>query len=177
MPDHAFKVSASTVAPRTTTDAGSEPASGPPKCEPLGPVVDRQLAVCRRNGTSLAVIVISLGGFESIEPQFRLGVESQLLCAAWNRLRGHLRATDLSVRLGATEFGVVLPDSAGPTAAIVDARLIDSLSQPYGIGELEIVVSARAGVAVYPQSGMTGEALESEARQVMLTRATRRHGK
>ena len=177
MPDHAFQVSALTVAPRTSTDAGSEPASGLPKCEPLGPIVDRQLAMCRRNGTSLAVIVIGLEGFESIEPQLRHSAESQLLYAAWNRLRGHLRATDLSVRLGTAEFGVVLPDSAGPTAAIVDARLIDSLSQPYGIGEQEIVISARAGVAVYPQSGTTGEALADAAREVMLTRATRRHGK
>jgi diguanylate cyclase (GGDEF)-like protein len=174
MPDHAFQVSALTVAPRTSADAGSLPAAGLPKCEALGPIVDRQLAVCRRNGTPLAVIVIRLDGIESIEPQYRHAVENQLLYAAWNRVRGRLRATDLSVRIGAAEFGVILPDAAGPTAAIVDARLIDALSQPYGFGALDIVISARAGVAVYPQSGTTGEALANTAHQVMLTRATRR---
>jgi len=165
MPDHAFQVSTLTVAPRTSAEAGSMPTGGLPKCEPLGLILDRQLAVCRRNGTSLAVIVISLDGFESIEPQYRHAVENQLLYAVWNRLRGHLRATDLPVRLGPTEFGAILPDAAGPAAAIVEARLIDSLSQPYGIGALEIVISARAGSAVYPQAGTTGEALASAARQ------------
>ena len=175
MPDHAFQVSTLTVAPRTAADAhaGPAPTAGLPKCEPLGLIVDRQLAVCRRNGTPLAVIVVSLDGFESIEPQYRHAVESQLLYAVWNRLRGHLRATDLPVRHGATEFGAILVDAAGPTAAIVERRLIDSLSQPYGIGALEIVISARTGVAVYPQAGSTGEALASAACGAMVTKATR----
>ena len=170
MPDHAFQVSTLTVAPRTSAEAGSAPTAGLPKCEPLGPIVDRQLAVCRRNGTSLAVIVIGLEGLESIEPQYRHTVENQLLYAVWNRLRGHLRATDLPVRLGAAEFGAILVDAAGPTAAIVDARLIDSLSQPYGIGALEIVISARTGTAVYPQAGTSGEALAGAAELARLAR-------
>jgi len=177
MPDHAFQVSTPTVAPRPSAQTGSLPAPGLPKSEPFGPAIDRQLAVCRRSSTSLAVIVIGLDGFESIEPQYRHAIENQLLYAVWNRLRGHLRSTDLALRLGATEFGVILPDAAGPTAAIVDTRLIDALSRPYGLGALQIVISARAGVAVYPQSAATGEALAAAARQVMLTRATRRQPK
>ena len=165
MPDHAFQVSTPTVALRTSAETGSAPTGGLPRCESLGPIVDRQLAACRRNGTSLAVIVISLGGLESIEPHFRHAVENQLLYAAWNRLRGHLRTTDLSVRVGATEFAAILPDAAGVAAEIVEARLMDSLTQPYGIGALEIVMSARAGAAVYPHAGATGEALTSAARQ------------
>jgi diguanylate cyclase (GGDEF)-like protein len=162
-----------TVAPRTSADAdadaGSAPTAGLPKCEPLGPIVDRQLAVCRRNGTSLAVILIGLDGFESIEPQYRHAVENQLLYAVWNRLRGHLRATDLPVRVGPTEFAAILLDAAVPTAGLVDTRLIDSLSQPYGFGALEIVISARTGVAVYPQAGTSGDALAKAAREAMLS--------
>ena len=176
MPDHAFQLSRPNVAPRTS-EAGALPAAGLPKCEAFGPVIDRQLAVCRRSGTSLAVLVVGLDGFESIEPPYRHAIENQLLYAAWNRLRGRLRATDLSVRIGEAEFGVILPDAAGPTAAIVDARLMGSLSQPYGIGALEVVLSARVGVAVYPQSATTGEVLATAARQVMQTRVTRRHAR
>jgi len=177
MPDNASQATPQTVASRPSAQTGSLPAPGLPQCEAFGPVIDRQLAVCRRSGTSLAVIVIGLDGFESIEPQYRHAIENQLLYAAWNRLRGRLRATDLPVRIGETEFGVVLPDAAGATAAIVDARLMDSLSQPYGIGALEVVLSARVGVAVYPQSATTGEVLATAARQVMLTRVTRRQVK
>jgi len=165
MPDHAFQVSTPTVALRTSAEAASVTSGGLPRCEALGPIVDRQLAACRRNATSLSVIVIRLDGIESIEPQYRHAIENQLLYAAWNRLRGHLRATDLSVRVGATEFAAILYDAAQEAASIVEARLIESLTQPYGIGALEIAISAHAGAAVYPQAGTTGEALASAARQ------------
>jgi diguanylate cyclase (GGDEF)-like protein len=174
MPDHAFQVSTPTVAPRTTAEAGLAPSAALPKCEPLGPIIDRQLAACRRNGTSLAVISIGLDGVEAIEPRYRHALENQVLYAAWNRLRGHLRATDLSVRFGTAEFAAILVDAAGPTAGLVETRLIDSLSQPYGIGALEVVISARTGIGVYPQSGTTGEAIANAAHQAMLTRAARR---
>jgi len=175
MPDHAFQVSTLTVAPRTSVEDGSGTTAGLPKCEPLGPIVDRQLAACRRNGTSLAVVVIGVDGFESIEPPYRHAVENQLLYAVWNRLRGHLRATDLPVRIGALEFGAILVDAGAPAAAIVGARLIESISQPYGIGALEIVISARTGTAVFPQAGAGGEALASAAREAMLANAVAKH--
>jgi diguanylate cyclase (GGDEF)-like protein len=173
MPDHAFQVSTLTVAPRTSSDAGSVPAAGLPKCEPLGPIVDRQLAACRRNGTSLALVVISLDGLDAIEPHYRHAVENQMLFAAWNRLKSRLRATDLPVRVGPSEFAAVLLDVAEQTTPIIDARLIDALSQPYGIGALEIVMSARSGAAVYPHAGATGDALAVSARQAMATKAAR----
>jgi len=173
MPDHAFQVSTLTVAPRTSSDAGSMPAAGLPKCEALGPIVDRQLAACRRNGTSLALVVISLDGLDAIEPHYRHAVENQVLYAAWNRLKGRLRATDLPVRVGPNEFAAVLLDVAEQTTAIIDARLTDALSQPYGIGALEIVMSARSGSAAYPQAGATGEALAAAARQALAAKAAR----
>ena len=173
MPDHAFLVSTLTVAPRTSLDAGSTPAAGLPKCEPLGPIVDRQLAACRRNGTSLAVVSIGLEGFEAIEPHYRHAVENQVLYAAWNRLKSRLRATDLAVRVGPAEFAAILLDVAQQTTAIVDARLVDALSQPYGIGTLEIVMSARSGSAVYPLGGTTGEALAGAAREALLKKSAR----
>lgn len=177
MPDRAFQINEPAAALRDSAKADAAPAAELPYRAPLGPVVDRQLATSRRNATPLAVIALSLDGVDSIRERYGPRVENQLLYAAWNRLRGRLRATDLPVRIGETEFGVVLPDAAGATAAIVDARLMDSLSQPYGIGALEVVLSARVGVAVYPQSATTGEVLATAARQVMLTRVTRRQVK
>jgi diguanylate cyclase (GGDEF)-like protein len=156
MPDHAFQVSASTVAPRAGAEASAVPVAALPNRALLGPIVDRQLAVCRRNGASLVVLSI---GFESLAQRYGSAVETQVLHAAWNRLKNHLRGSDIAVRVGGHEFGAVLLNAAEPTAVIVDARLSAVLSQPYGIGALEVVLSARMGAAVYPQAGSTGEAL------------------
>jgi diguanylate cyclase (GGDEF)-like protein len=166
MPDPAFQVIASTtVAPRPGADAYAVPGAELPNCALLGPIVDRQLAVCRRNGTSLVVLSIGFDGFESVAQRHGLGVESHVLHAAWNRLRNHLRGTDVAVRVDQREFGAVLLNAGGLAAAIVDARLSDTLSRPYGIGAHEIVVSACIGVAIYPFAGSTGDALVAAAAQ------------
>ena len=123
------------------------------------------LLPCRRNGTSLVVLSIGFDGFESVAQRYGSAVESQVLHAAWNRLKNHLRASDQAERVGEREFGAVLLNAGGLAAAIVDARLSDTLSRPYGIGAHEIVISARIGVAIYPFAGITGDALAAAAAQ------------
>jgi len=165
MPDQAFQLSTPSAPLRSSAKASAVPATSLPDHAPLGPSIDRELAACRRSGTPLAVVAIGIDGIESVGRQHGHDVEHQLLHAVWSRFKNHLRATDLGVRVGGHEFGAVLLNAIGMTAAIVDARLSDVLSQPYGIGALEITLSARTGVAVYPQAGSTGEALAAAALQ------------
>jgi diguanylate cyclase (GGDEF)-like protein len=170
MPDQAFQLSAPNVPLRASAKASAVPAPGLPNHTPLGPITDRELAACRRNGTSLAVLAIGLSGLESVAHCHGRAVENQLLHAVWQRLRNHLRGSDVAVHVGDREFGAILLNATGSTAALVDARLSEALSQPYGIGELEIVISARIGVAVYPQAGTTGEALAAAAAQNVIAK-------
>lgn len=166
MPNHAFQLGALEAPFRfAAAKSGSAPSAGLPNCTPFGPIIERELAACRRNGTSLVVLSIGLDGFESVGLRHGQVVEAQLLQAVWDRLRNHLRGSDLAVRVGNAEFGAVLRNAAGAAAALVDARLSHALSQPYGIGTLEIVLKAWAGVAIYPQAGGTGEALAAAAVQ------------
>ena len=46
-------------------------------------------------------------------------------------------------------------------------KLIDSLSAPYSIGSLTLKISASIGIAVYPESGTTAEALSQRADEAM----------
>ena len=171
MPDPAFPPGAALVMPILSAKARAVPATSLPAHAPFGPVVERQLAACRRNGTSLVVLSIGLGGLEAVRQCHGNAVESQLLHAVWNRLRSRLRASDLAVRHGSAEFGAILLNAAGPAAAIVDARLSEALSEPYGIGAREIVISIRTGVAAYPLAGSTGDALVQAAIQARLAGA------
>jgi len=163
MPDHTFPLSAPTATLRSVAKAGAASAAALPHGTPFAPLVDQQLAECRRGGSTLAVLSVSFDGLEEIGQRHGHAIESQLQHAMWNRLRSRLRASDLAVCVGAGEFGAVLVNAAAMAAAIVDARVSEALSQPYGIGTLEIAVSARTGVAVYPQAGCTGEALVAAA--------------
>lgn len=163
MPDHTFPLSAPTATLRSVAKAGGASAAALPRGTPFAPLVDRQLAECRRGGTTLAVLSIGFDGLEEVGQRHGHAIESQLQHAMWNRLRSRLRASDLAVCIGAGEFGAILVNAAGMAAAIVDARVSEALSQPYGIGTLEIAVRARTGVAVYPQAGSTGEGLVAAA--------------
>ena len=68
MPEHAFQPSAPTVALRALAEESAMPGAGLPNRAPFEPIVDRQLAACRRNGTSVVVLSVGLVGFESIAP-------------------------------------------------------------------------------------------------------------
>ena len=171
MPDRAFQVNAPNEAPRDSAKAAGEPGAELPYRTPFAPVVDRQLAGSRRNATPLTVVSVSLDGVDSIRERYGERIESQLLQAAWNRLKSHLRASDLSVRVGNAEFGAILPDAGKTTAAIVEQRIADALERPYGIETLAIALAVRVGVAVYPGDGATGESLVNAA--VVACRADR----
>lgn len=163
MPDRAFQVNAPNEAPR---DSAKEDALSPaelPNRTPIHPVVERQLANARRSATPLTVVTVALDGVDSIRERYGVRIESRLLQAAWNRLKSHLRATDLSVRTGNAEFGAVLPEAGKVTAALVQTRILDALARPYGIETLAIAVAVRVGIAVYPDDGTTGEALVQAA--------------
>jgi diguanylate cyclase (GGDEF)-like protein len=163
MTDHVFPFGLPRVPPRSLAKASDVHATRLPSPTPLGPLIDRQLATARRNGTTFVVLRLDLDGFASVGARYGQAVADQVLHAAWNRLRNRLRTTDVAVRVGRRDFGVVLFDAARPAASIVDARLTAALSQPYGIGALDVVLMARVGVAIYPQAGTTGEALAAAA--------------
>lgn len=169
MPNHALHLSALTTMLRPAAEASSVPATGLPNHGRLGSIVDRQLAACRRNGTTLVVLAISLYGLEAVRQRYGDAVGKQVLHAAWTRLRSRLRASDLVVHVGNDEFGAVLLNAGGPAALVVDPRVAKALCEPYGIGALEVVISVRTGVAVYPQAGSTGEALAGAAAQARAT--------
>ena len=161
MTDHACSFSA--TMPRHLSGASTVPASTLPNPAPLGPAIERQLAACRRNGTMLAVLSVSLHGLDAVRHCHGEAVEEQVRQAAWARLQSRLRGSDLALRVGRDEFGAVLLNAGRLAAGIVEARVAGALCEPYGIGELELVISIRVGAAVFPHAGSGGEALAAAA--------------
>jgi len=152
------------------------PAAYLPERAALGPVLDRQLALCRRSGQSLAYLSISLDGLEALaagadgsdkggaagDPAASLPRVLQVL---WARLRGNLRSTDQLLRLGRDEFGALLIGARPGSVAPVRARLTRLLSQPCVLGTQTVAVSARIGTGLFPQSGQTSDELLRDARR------------
>jgi diguanylate cyclase (GGDEF)-like protein/PAS domain S-box-containing protein len=99
----------------------------------------------------LTLLCLDLDGFKPVNDRHGHPTGDALLKAVALRLRHALRPADLVGRLGGDEFAVLLPllqDSAAASA--VAAKLLQAISAPYHIGELELVIGVSIGFCVAP---------------------------
>ncbi|WP_187969648.1 putative bifunctional diguanylate cyclase/phosphodiesterase [Aquibium microcysteis] len=94
--------------------------------------------------------IVDLDGFKPVNDLFGMASGDEILCQAAMRLRAALDPRCTIVRLGADEFGFLLPLTFSEAAAGEQARiLIEVLSAPYDLGERSARLSASVGCALY----------------------------
>jgi len=135
-------------------------------------MADEHVALCKREGTRLALLFIDLDGFKRVNDEHGHETGDRLLCAVAERLTNAVRGSDVVARLGGDEFAVLLVRAGRETAAEVAAKLVDSLSAPYSVpydkrAPLTLEISASIGVAAYPESGASAEELLKRADEAM----------
>ncbi len=130
-------------------------------------ILDHQLAICRRTNANLAILYIDLDGFKLVNDSHGHAIGDEVLRAVAARIVGAVRKSDLAARLGGDEFAIILIHAELDAARGIAAKLIDCLSSPYPVGALSVEISASIGVACYPQSGSTREALSQRADEEM----------
>jgi len=105
------------------------------------------LARTDRGSSSLAVLLVDLDDFKSVNDSAGHAAGDRLLQAVGDRLRTQLRPGDTIARLGGDEFAVLLEDADGATATVAAARVQDALAglatEDGGTG-----VAASIGIAV-----------------------------
>jgi diguanylate cyclase (GGDEF)-like protein/PAS domain S-box-containing protein len=110
--------------------------------------VDHALARLARDGRSLAVVVLDLDGFKTINDSLGHTAGDQLLVAAAQRLHNQLRPGDTAARLGGDEFAILLEDVEELSDATALAeRLRDVFSAPFSIAGKQLLVTSSVGVA------------------------------
>jgi diguanylate cyclase (GGDEF)-like protein len=101
-----------------------------------------------RQGT-LAVLVIDLDDFKTVNDSLGHGAGDTLLAEVADRLGRCLRGPDVPARLGGDEFGVLLDGLAGVAdAEAVAARVLDAMDQPFLLGSGIFHVHSSIGIAV-----------------------------
>jgi diguanylate cyclase (GGDEF)-like protein len=129
--------------------------------------VNRQLALCRRNGTRLAVLFIDLDGFKSVNDRCGHEIGDRLLCSVAARLASSIRSSDVAARLGGDEFAVLLVDPDLDRVPAIVRKILDVISAPYEIQGHTLQVSASAGAAAFPGCGENSEQLLKRADEAM----------
>ncbi len=122
---------------------------------------ERHLKQADALGQELAVIMVDIDRFKSINDTYGHATGDLVLVAVADTIRNCLRGGDFSARFGGEEFIVCLPEKSAETGIAVAERMrqaIDRLPLTTTDGA-PIHVTASAGVAIYPTAGMTRNAL------------------
>lgn len=130
-------------------------------------IVDHQLSICGRTGSTLAVLYLDIDGFKAVNDAHGHATGDELLRAIAARLKSGIRSSDIAARLGGDEFAILLVFAGAEAGAVVARKLADRVALPYPLGHLTIEISACFGVAAYPDSGTTSEDLLQSADRAM----------
>jgi diguanylate cyclase (GGDEF)-like protein/PAS domain S-box-containing protein len=121
-------------------------------------------AYAGRDGHLVAVHLLDLDGFKSINDTLGHHIGDLLLQEVARRIKSYVRATDFSARLGGDEFVVIQTHLAEPAAAAVLAgKLVEELGRTYVLEGQEVHSGTSIGIALYPNDAETPEDLMKHA--------------
>ncbi|MDQ6855466.1 MAG: bifunctional diguanylate cyclase/phosphodiesterase [Candidatus Dormibacteraeota bacterium] len=98
----------------------------------------------------LGLLFIDLDHFKEINDSFGHSAGDELLRQLGPRLASTLRSTDVLVRVGGDELGVVIMDADVEYATAVARRLIATLEEPFVLDAVSVRISASIGIATAP---------------------------
>jgi diguanylate cyclase (GGDEF)-like protein len=106
-----------------------------------------------RSGGSVAVVLVRFDDLPVVVERYGTSTTDQLLAAAADRIRRSIREIDLAARLPSDVFAIVVEDErpgsgADVPAAEVAERLASAFTEPLSVGNTEVSLPARVGVAV-----------------------------
>ena len=137
--------------------------TGLPNARSLFLQLDRELARCKRDSSSLTVMVSDMDGFKQINDRFGHLEGNRVLRLFAQALKDSCREYDYVARMGGDEFVVIAPglaaDAAGKKAEQLRALARHAGSEVCG----EEILSLSVGRAMYPEDGKDAEQLLAEA--------------
>ncbi|HEV8652367.1 MAG TPA: bifunctional diguanylate cyclase/phosphodiesterase [Actinomycetes bacterium] len=124
-----------------------DPLTGLPNRALLRDRLERALARTSRHGGRLAVLLLDLDGFKTVNDTLGHAAGDQLLRLVAERLHDTVRAEDTVARQGGDEF-VVLAEDLNSTgeATILAERLLDAITVPIPLAGRSLHVNASIGI-------------------------------
>jgi len=155
--------------------------TGLPNARSLFLHLDREMARCKRDNTTLTVMVADLDGFKQINDRFGHLEGNRVLRLFAHSLKETSREYDYVARMGGDEFVVIAPGLTVEATARKAEQMRDLAQQAGKDVCNEDILSLSVGRAVFPEDGMDAEKILSEAdkrmylqKQSQATRKNRR---
>jgi diguanylate cyclase (GGDEF)-like protein len=127
-------------------------------------VLDDALISVNCGTNKIALISIDLDQFKAVNDTLGHPAGDELLKAVSGRLRHCVRKSDIVARLGGDEFAIIRSETADREGlAALASRLIESLSEPFRIGDDEVTIGTSVGIAIAPDHGKDFDTLLKSA--------------
>ncbi len=145
------------------SSATTDYLTGLPNARSLFLQLDRELARCKRDKTTLNVMVSDMDGFKQVNDRFGHLEGNRVLRLFAQAMKESCREYDYVARMGGDEFVVIAPGLPAD-AAEKRADQLRQLARQAGIDVCaEDILSLSTGQAVYPDDGTDAEELLAEA--------------
>jgi diguanylate cyclase (GGDEF)-like protein len=140
-----------------------DPLTGLPNRILLEERVRHSLAEAKRSHAKVGLLFLDLDRFKNVNDSLGHDLGDALICESAVRMSSILRETDTLARMGGDEFVVALSGmKSGADAERVARKILERLSEPFVLGDEELLTSASIGIAVYPDDGEEyGDLLQS----------------
>ncbi|QJW47045.1 EAL domain-containing protein [bacterium BFN5] len=111
-------------------------------------------------GSRLAILFLDLDDFKLINNTYGHSAGDQLLTVIAARLKACISPSCTVARMGGDEFTVLLPGAANSDMVTTIAmNLINTIREPWTYGDTTFRMSAKIGIALYPDDGLDAETL------------------
>lgn len=141
--------------------------TGLPNRDLLRDRMEHAVVMARRERVPLAVLLIDLDKFKSVNDSLGHRAGDALLAQIGPRIRRLLRETDTVARLSGDEFVVLLPEVDEKGALLVTSKVLHALRQPFDVETQRTGISASIGIALFPDHGQDATLLLQRADEAM----------
>jgi len=144
--------------------ASSDPLTGILNRRSGGPAIDSLMGEAHRRGREVAVLMIDLDNFKTINDLNGHTMGDKVLIQTAERIGALMPSGSVLARIGGDEFVCALPYDPDGREAIdrLAAKVIEAVSEPIVQRDLQVEPTVSVGVATTGDDGQAAEASDSE---------------
>lgn len=126
-------------------------------------LAEQMFASARRNQTNVALMVIDINRFTTVNDSLGHQIGDELLRQIAQRFRIALRDEDILARFGGDEFVVALNIQKREHCGLVAEKLLETLKPLFVIDSHALHIEACVGIATLPEDGQDSDELQRAA--------------
>ena len=130
--------------------------------------LQQAIADSTRHQLTFGLVILGIDHFQKVNDSLGQPTGDALLKAIASRLTQHLRGYDTVARIGGDEFAIVVPKiRQALDVGVTLSHLKNAFRAPIHLGDNEIMVTASAGISVFPFDGVAATELIAHADAAM----------